>query len=254
MFNFEDILIVVTVLTVAAFVQGYSGFGFGIVSMTTFSFLAFDIERVSVIVTITLVAVMIILFFLTRIQYKIAWRKIVFPLCGIVIGSPLGYWFTVVYKNQPIFSLILGIVFLSFSINGFFSPHIERNIPAVFAVLFGGAAGFISGAFSTGGPPVIFYLYSQKKDPREMKSTLQAIFLVMVIYRLIIIGIGSIGYSREVLVIPLYALPIALCTLFIGHILSKRSSIEIFKKIIYALVGLVSIVIILRGARGLFMS
>jgi hypothetical protein len=47
--------------------------------------------RTAVIVTITLGEVMITLFFLTHIQYKIAWRKIVFPLCGNVIASTLSY-------------------------------------------------------------------------------------------------------------------------------------------------------------------
>jgi len=244
-------LIIIGVTVVSSFVQGYSGFGLGIISMTTFSFLPLDIERASVVVTIISLFVIGVLFLLSRSTCKIPWKKIILLFCGVLIGSPLGYWFIAVYGKQPVFNVIFGVVLLYFSMSGVLSPHVQRKIRSFFAVSIGAAAGFISGAFVSGGPPVVLYLYSQTKDPREMKAALQAIFFMMSVYRLAIVGAGGIGYSKDVLIVPLYAVVPVVSSLILGHALSKYSSAELFRKIVYALLGLVGVIILIRGTRGL---
>ena len=252
MFDLQTVILIMSVAALAAFVQGYAGFGYGVLSMTIFSFLALDIERASVVVTLISLAVMGLLFFLSRPTSKMVWKRILLIMCGALIGSPLGYWFIVVYGKQPLFNVVFGIVLLYFSASGILSPHLRRRIHAVLAVGIGTVAGFISGAFVSGGPPVVLYLYSQTGDPREMKASLQAVFFMMSVYRLILVGAGGIGYSKEMLLVSLCAIPAVAAALLVGHALSRRTSAELFRKTVYALLGLIGIILLGRGLRGLF--
>jgi hypothetical protein len=86
-----------------------------------------------------------------------------------------------------------------------------------------------------------------------MKAALQAVFFIMSVYRLIVVGAGTVGYTRDVLVVPLYAIPGAVCALVLGHLLSKRTSAELFRKTAYAVLGLIGLIILIRGAKGLIL-
>lgn len=241
-----ETLLVIGMLAVAAFVQGYCGFGFGIAAMSLLALLQLPMTGVATTVTITGVAVILLLLLLTHSDSHIRWRRGLLLLGGIAVGQPLGYWFIHSLGEHGVFRVALGLTLIAFAVNGILSPHIRRRVPAAVAIGIGVISGFLGGAFCTGGPPTVLYLYSQADDPRDMKATVQFVFVSGMIYRLILIGIAG-DYSREILAVSFYALPIAIPVLIAAHALSKRASVDLFRRVVYSLIGLSGLVILARG-------
>jgi uncharacterized membrane protein YfcA len=108
-------------------------------------------------------------------------------------------------------------------------------------------SGFIAGAFMSGGPPLSLYLYSQMDDPRDMKGTLQATFIIASIIRLITVGVGKAGYTEDVLLTALVVLIPAAFMLYIGHRVSEKLDLGLIRRLIYGLLGCFGAIIAING-------
>ena len=247
----HNLLIIALTLGFASFVQGYSGFGIGIISMSVFSFMPLDLERMSAVLSILCTVIILILFFLSVRHSKIAWKPGLFLCLGIIIGSPLGYFFLLSYKEQPVFKIIFGTIIMYWALSSFFSLSIKKHLRYLLGVPFGVLSGFISGMMVSGGPPIIYYLYSRVHDPRDMKATVQAVFLFVGIVRLTVIGFGGRGFTPELFKVSSIVLPVGIGTLALGHYLSRRATVETFKKIVFALLFLFGTVIAVKGIKGI---
>lgn len=224
-------------MSAAMFVWGYSGLGFGIVSITLISFFAMDIERVSVIISLVTVVFSLLLMLISKEHGHVHWRKVAFLYGGLVIGLPVGYWFIDTFGNRPVFGIILGIILVAYGIVGLRKPHAAKPMGDGVAIPVGMLSGFISGAFVSGGPPLVIYLYSQTDDAREMKATIQAVFMISTFTRLILIAFGEKGYSMDVVWPALISLPLLVPILFVSHAYSKRHSPETFKRVVNILIA-----------------
>jgi uncharacterized membrane protein YfcA len=245
--NARNILPYLIVIPLAAGVRGFSGLGSGIITMTTFSLLDANLERVSVVLNIIFAINTLILLYLSSRRIKIVWRHVLFVSIGTVVGIPAGYQFILRYHQLPLFKFFLGLIIVSGSIYFFFPVHIRKSIPAGFGIGFGAVSGFIAGAFMSGGPPLSLYLYSQMDDPRDMKGTLQMIFIISSVVRLVTVGVGKAGYSREVLLTALVVLLPAAGMLYLGHRISEGLDLHLFRKLIYGLLGCFGAVIAVNG-------
>ena len=61
------------------------------------------------------------------------------------------------------------------------------------------------------------------------------------------VGFGGLGLTEGVMPLPLYAVPVAVPLQALGHWLSKRSSVELFKKCVYSLIGVFALIILAKG-------
>ncbi len=247
MYEYRKLIPYLIVLPLAAGVRGFSGLGSGIITMTTFSLLDANLERVSVVLNIMFMVNTLILLYLSSRRIKIIWRQVLFISFGTVVGIPAGYQFILRYHQLPLFKFFLGIIIVSGSIYFFFPVHIGKNIPPGFGILFGIVTGFIAGAFMSGGPPLSLYLYSQIDDPRDMKATLQAIFIISSIVRLVTVGVGRVGYSGYVLRAAFVVMVPSALILYIGHRVSEKLDLHIIRKLIYGLLGCFGAVISVNG-------
>ncbi len=235
------------VIPLAAGVRGFSGLGSGIITMTTFSLLDANLERVSVVLNIIFTINTVILLYLSSRRTRIVWRQVLFVSIGTAIGIPAGYQFILRYHQLPLFKFFLGIIILFGSLYFFFPFHFRKRIQPSFGILFGTVSGFIAGAFMSGGPPLSLYLYSQMDDPRDMKGTLQATFIISSVIRLVTVGVGRAGYSREVLLTALVVFIPAAFMLYIGHRVSEKLDLHLIRKLIYGLLGCFGVVIAING-------
>lgn len=245
-----ELIIILAVMAVAAFLHGYTGFGYGLVAMTAFSFLPIDIERISVVVTITVIILMIELVILAKRSagiHWILWKAVGLIFIGLVIGIPIGYWFVLNYGGMPIFRLVFGIILIGFCINGLLRPRIKTRIPDGYVPFIGLASGLIGGAILAGGPPLVLYLYSREDEPRSTVATLQVCFLFLCIYRLVIVGVGKLGITGEILFQSSIAIPAILIATALGFILSKRVSSKNFLKAVFILIGAAGVVNIIKA-------
>ena len=255
MFEGVNYPVLMAVAIVAALVQGYAGFGFGIIMIAVLSFVVKDLERVAALTMLLSMAMMIVFLLLSRNRPPVRWKLVALIAPGMLIGTPLGFWFISTFGAAPIARLCLGILFVAFAAQNLFLPRLTRRPPMALGPPTGAAGGFFSGAYSTGGPPIVLYLYSQSSDPREFKSTVKALLLALTIVRLATMlvsgGLGGAGVNADLLWATLWCLPAVLVTVFVGHAFSRKHGVETFRRVVYALIAASGIVLIVRAAMSL---
>jgi len=244
------VLIAITAL--AAFVQGYAGFGFGIVTVAAMSFLMGDLERAAALIMLLAMGLLVVFLLGSRTRTPVQWRLVALIAPGMLIGTPLGFWFISTFGVAPVARLCLGGLLVAFAAQGFLSGRLTGKPPAVLGPPVGTAAGFFSGAYSTGGPPIVLYLYCRLPDPRQLKSTLKMLLLTLTGLRLATMlisgGAGGAGITGELLWATLWCLPAVIVALFVGHAVSRRAAAETFRKVVYALIALAGAILIVKAA------
>ena len=248
MAEWVTVLTAVVMIGVASLVHGYGGFGFGIIGMTGFALLDVDLERMSVVVTICAAVMIARLLLVSRREHPVHWLKMGLLFVGVLAGQPVGYWFIRTFSDHPSVRLVFGAVLVAFALYGLRKRTQRRALPLWSATPIGLLSGFTGGAFVSGGPPTILYLYSQVDDPREMKPTVQAIFLAGVTYRLLLIGTTGAGFSGEILLTAALAVPASLVALTIGHRASRRVTVRQFRTGVYGFIAAMGVFIAARAA------
>jgi uncharacterized membrane protein YfcA len=225
-------------VAVGAFTQGFTGLGFGIIILAGISFTTWDLERCTVIISLLVVTIHMVIILSSRREGRIQWPMVGFVLAGLALGVPLGYLFILTYGNQPVIQLVLGVTLTGFALNELFKPRFRKALPRFMGFPAGVLGGFLGGAFTTSGPPLAIYIYSQNEDPSLLKSTLQTVFFVTNLWRLVNIQVYGPGIGWPVLKITLLAVPLVAIFGFWGHRLSRRASSRFFLRSVYALIAL----------------
>ncbi len=235
----------------AAFTQGFSGFGFGITFMAVLSLLGRDLERASVFVSLSIILIVTTLLVMTRKRLSVDWKQAALITAGLLITMPLGYQFILRYGEMPVSRIALGIVLMLFALNHLMKPHIKRHIPILLAPFFGMFSGILSGAFSSGGPPVVMYLYAQEEDPRMAVGTAQAVFLGASIARLVVVMLGERGITGSLLFQGLVMAPVVVLATIIGARAAHKFSVRPFLIAVYGLIFFAGTVNLIRGLQTL---
>ncbi len=231
-------------VALGAFTQGFTGLGFGIVILAGVVFTPWDFERSTVVVNLLVLVLHGSVIWASRKEARIQWRLVGFILLGLAVGVPLGYWFILAFGNQPVFQVVFGVSLAGFAINELVKPRIKA-MPQSLGLPAGVVGGFLGGAFTTSGPPIAIFLYSQNRDPALLKGTLQLVFMTATVWRLVNIVLFGPGISTAVLKTTLICLIIVFLFAFLGHRISRNVSSRTFLKIVYSLIagaGLANIV------------
>lgn len=231
-----NLAILAVIVFGAAFAQGFSGFGYGILAMAMLSLVTTDLERASVFITLTVTALVVTLLLRSRRDVRIDWKQAAVLILGVLVGSPFGYWFMLRQGGMPICRIVFGVVLVLFALNGLLKPHVRRHIPMALAPVFGVFSGLLSGAFSSGGPPIVLYLFSQEADPRMSVGTVQAVFLGASLYRLAIVGLGDRGFTAGLLGMAVLLAPVVIAGTLAGYMAARRVSCRCFLLGAYAVI------------------
>ncbi|OGV75262.1 MAG: hypothetical protein A3K19_02240 [Lentisphaerae bacterium RIFOXYB12_FULL_65_16] len=242
-----SVLVLAIIVFGAAFAQGFSGFGYGILAMAVLSLVVTDIERASVFVTLSVTVLIIALLIRSRRDVAIDYRQAAMLFLGLLAGCPLGYWFVLRQGDMPACRIIFGAVLILFALNGLLKPHIRRHIPMALAPVFGVFSGLLSGAFSSGGPPIVLYLYAQEDDPRKALGTVQLVFLGASVYRLAIVGFSERGLTQDLLLSAAVMAPVAVVGTLAGYLATRKVSSRAFLLGVYALIVTAGALNILKG-------
>lgn len=235
----------------ASFAQGFTGFGYGILAMAMLSLLTTNLERASVYITLTVTALTITLLLRSHRDMRLDWKQVGLLLLGVLCGSPLGYRFVLRQGDMPVCRIVFGAVLLLFALHGVLKPHIRRHMPRLLAPAFGLFSGLLSGAFASGGPPIVLYLYAQEDDPRLSVGTLQAVFLGSSLYRLAIVGFGERGFTRDLMLLAAGGIPLVVLGTLTGYVVARRVSCRAFLLFTYALIILAGALNVAKGVRAL---
>ena len=186
-------------------------------------------------------AVLLLLKEWRRIDVRSAWRLILSTIAGI----PIGLFFLKRVDERAV-NLVLAAVIILFSATNLVKPNHFNLKSERSAVLFGFAAGILGAAYNTNGPPVVFYGALRKWPPETFRATLQGYFLPT--GGAILLGQGLAGlWTKPVVAIYLYALPVLLAAVAVGTKLSRVIPSGKFNRYVYGLMLILGSVLLIKA-------
>ncbi|MBU8906524.1 sulfite exporter TauE/SafE family protein [Desertibacillus haloalkaliphilus] len=150
-------LIVFLILFVGSFVQGVSGFGFGLLAMG-FLPLLFTVKE-STLLVVSLALVLSVSIALQLFKH-IVWRSLVVILSAALVGRIGAFFILDQYGDQDILKVFLGIFLICVVIYLFRSkpPNPDRKVNNTWLpIILGLGGGLIGGIYAVGGPFFVFY-------------------------------------------------------------------------------------------------
>lgn len=227
-----DILtfVLVAAITLAAsYIQGATGFGFGIFAMILLpSILAYTEANVlsSILSSLSSLFVAILMF------RKIHWRNTIFPVVGCLISTYLAV--SIIKTQSPkVLTLLLGVVLFALSMYFFFFSDKIKIKPTWYAGLIAGVlSGIMSGMFSMGGPPVVIYFMQSEDNTDEYMATISAYFVLSGVIAI------SMKAAAGFITVPVWiSLAVGVPAMLLGSFVGKRTrdhiNAKLIKRIVY---------------------
>ena len=221
------------ILAAAGFVQGLTGFGFGLVSMSLMPFLI-GVKKAAAIGTVYGLLVTIATFIRHFRDYN--WRLGLPFLISSCIGVPVGVYF-LEKSSEGLLLKILGALMVYFAGREFFLKRKLESISTPMSVPFGLFSGSLSGAFNLGGIPTATFAYAHPWSQGQIIAFLQVMLVTSCTLRLILYN--KFGYFQEFswqtgafLLGPLFLAMLA------GHYLMTRIPKKEMRRGIFVFIGL----------------
>jgi uncharacterized membrane protein YfcA len=237
-----DALLSLAFLLAGSLVQGFFGFGFGIVAMAGLT-LSQDLIHASGLVNITGVVVGSWITF--ELRHQIRRRLVLRMLAPVLLGVFLGV-LALGRIERDLMVSILGASIVVVAAWNLVQPRLRTRespwLDAAMALL----GGLLSGAFNTGGPPLIIHLYRRPEHPEVIKATLQGVLLTMGLSRL------PMAAAQGLLSGPIWTeaalmVPFVLGGVASGIALARRVSPDRFRRACWVALGLLGIGLLTAG-------
>jgi uncharacterized protein len=240
-FSLSQFLIILLIVLIASVIRGFNGFGFSATCISGFSFILPAIEIVPIIL---ILEVFISIFMIPYIWSKIDWSFVLKLLIGIAIGSPIGLYL-LKYFSPETTHLYVCLIIIFFSIllmKGYSNKKINNDQAKIFT---GVISGTLNGLTTLGGMPVALFLLVTNIQPAVIRGSLAALFFLTDIYAFILSFFGGIVdmttiYRTLTLII---VLPFGV---FIGNKFFIKSKEQLYRKVVFYFLIIISIIGILR--------
>jgi len=200
-----------TVLFVAGFVRGYSGFGFSAVTVTGLVLVTSPAVAVSVAILLEVAASLVQA---RSVWRDIDWRGALVLLAGGLVGNPVG---VAVLAVTPADALKAGVylsVLAVAALLAFARPR-PRTLSVAAWLAVGLAAGVVNGATALSGLFIVTVMTLTATPPLRMRATLVAYFFLSDLYATGLLashGLVDADLLRSLLV----ALPVVALGIWIG--------------------------------------
>jgi len=219
----EQLIVVSLMMAVAAAVQGATGFGFGLVSIALIGTIM-DAKQASVIIVLVSLGLYVVL--LWKLRAHFSWTGLAPVLVGVVVAAPLGVCF-LREADHRVFTFTLGILLIASVLSNLLRGSSTTTWHTFYAGFPCGVfSGLLTGAFSTGGPPLVAFLSTQKHGKLRYSASMQVLLAAGTTVRAL--ELGRTGWiTREVLlhsaVASVFMAAGALAGLKVLHIIPDRS-------------------------------
>lgn len=231
---------ILVIIFIATLVRSTFGFGESLIAVPLLIFLI-PIEiavPLSVLISI-LIAAFVVIQDRNHIHFNSAKWLIIFAAIGIPIGLML-----LVYGNENLTKLVLGILIILYSIYSlFFKGNYRLETDNKFWLFICGIfSGILGGAYGLNGPPLVIYGNMRNWTATHFRATLQAYFLPASI-------LGMFGYWYKGLWIStvthyfLISIPVIIPAILIGRYFNHQFKDVAFLRYVY--LGLICVGILL---------
>ncbi len=217
----------------AGFVQGLSGFGFGLVSMSIMPFFM-GVKQAAVLSTTFSLLATVVTFARHARDYN--WRQGAAFVIAVCIGVPLGVYF-LEKGSEKLLIKSLGALMLAYALREFLLPSQKRIVPAKWTIPLGLFSGAMSGAFNLGGVPSAAYAYAQPWTRGQVMAFLQVIITLTAALRMIFYHKAGLLSGIPWLHAAVLA-AIVLVTIWLGHLALQRIHPRHMRKGIFVFIGI----------------
>ena len=236
------LLYAVLAIGVAAFIRGYSGFGFSALTVTSLSLI---LPPAEVIPTAFLLEIAASIHMLPLVWKKIDWKILRWLILGVGLGTPFGITILTNVPHKPMQLLVSGIV-LTASLLLLKNSQSKQTVGRGWTFSVGCFSGLINGATAVGGLPVVIFFLSTSTGAALSRASLVAYFFISDIYAVLLSGnqqlISSTLLGRTVLLL----VPLIL-GIYIGHRRFVKTAPESFRIFALSLLIVLSLAGIMRG-------
>jgi len=184
-----ELIFVLAILFVGSLIQGASGFGFGLFSMGLLPLLLPFKDSTLLVLALTIV---ISLHVAVKFRKSIRSKDLLSILSFALAGRVLSFLILTFYGETEIMRKLLGlvligmVVYLYMSEKKAYAPSLGKPI---FPMLIGLIGGVIGGIFAVGGPFFVFYFLMRYKEKESYHANLQASFVIMNSFTILLHGI-----------------------------------------------------------------
>ncbi|GJQ62498.1 MAG: UPF0721 transmembrane protein [Melioribacteraceae bacterium] len=220
-------IVISLIIFLASFVQGFSGFGFALISIPLLTLFI----SIKVAVPLGALCGLVVNIYLSAgLKNHFSFRELSRIILGSIIGIPIGVGI-LKFGSPEILKNILGLFVLAFVTLNLVKLLKPMNVNHNWGYLAGLLSGFFGGAFNTNGPPVLIYFFLKGWDKVKQKAMISGFFLVtssMIVVSHFISGMTT----SDILFDFVKLLPIVLLGIWIGNVLFSRVSTELFNKLV----------------------
>ena len=223
----------------AAAVQGFFGFGYGIITMGVLTVQA-DLVHASGFVNLT--ALLLSIAMVVREHPRVLWPLVARVVPAMSVGIAVGL---AALSGLPRDLLVGTLAVTIIAIAGWnvFGRPMPPRVSAPLDVGVGFVAGLFSGAFQTGGPPLVIHLYRRPEPPIALVVTLQMIFIASGVVRALLAGSQGL-LLRSTAVEAAFAAPFVVAGTLVGLALSRRADPERFRRAAWLALGALGVALL----------
>lgn len=235
-----DPVLAALLLLLAAAIQGFVGFGFGIVAMTGLTLLD-DLVHAAGVVNLS--ALLLTGVILATLRRHVLWRTAARMLPALLLGVVLGVS-ALRALDRDLMVRALGACVVAFAAWNLLAPRVRTGETPVWDGAVGLLAGLLGGAFNTGGPPMVAHLYRRPDPPDAIKGTLQALFVAIAATRIPVAAAQGL-MAGPVWVDAALGAPFVLLGLFAGLAASRRVASAPLRRAAWLALGTLGLVLVL---------
>lgn len=186
-----------------------------------------------------------------RREWSASNLKAMLPGAALGIGAA---WILAVQIPEAAVRLIVGGIGLSFVLNVWFGGKPAPSTPrARSGVFWGAVSGFTSAFANAGGPPFQVHMLPQQLPKLTLVGT-SVIFFAVVNWLKVVPYFALGNFTGTGFTLSLALMPLAIAANFLGIWLVRVTPVELFYKIAYALVFLLSLALIWQGGSALWLG
>lgn len=235
-----DALLVALLLFLAAGMQGFVGFGYGIVAIVGLT-LSRDLAHAAGVVNVT--GFLLTGTILATLRRHVLWRVASRIVPAIAVGVVLGVA-ALASLDRALMVRVLGACVAAFAAWNLWQPRLHTGERPVGDAAMGLVSGLLGGAFSTGGPPLVAHLFQRPDPPEAIKGTLQALFLATAATRI------PVAASQGLMAAPVWrdaalGAPFVLAGLFSGIALGRRVASHRLRTIAWIALGALGLALLI---------
>ncbi|MCM3761713.1 sulfite exporter TauE/SafE family protein [Alkalihalobacillus oceani] len=186
-----EFLFIFLIFLIGSFIQGVSGFGFGLFAMGFLPLMFTLKDSTLLVLSLTLFISLTIVF---RIYRYIELKGFLVILCAALTGRVVSFFFLTSYGEMDILKKVLGFFLIGMVIYLLTKKKGEPSkllLKPIFPITFGFVGGLIGGIFAVGGPFFVFYFLMIYKEKHRYNANLQTTFAVTSLFTMFLHGLNG---------------------------------------------------------------